>query len=273
MEPTQNVYVITGGTGGMGLAIAKRFVGKGIVLLADVFADRLANTKKQYEAQDLFLETMVCDISNKDQVQSLAEKAKSLGRLGAIIHTAGLSPSLTSAERILQVNAIGTAMILDAFYEIAETGSVALVIASNSGYLVPSAPDVDKILDNPLDEHFMETMIGIVKGNPGIAYGLSKHANQRMVAKQAQKWGQKGARIVSVSPGLIKTPMGNKEAENPHTDQIMRQMNPLGRYGEPDEIALPVEFLISPAASYINGTDLLIDGGVTAVLKNLPQGL
>ena len=78
-------------------------------------------------------------------------------------------------------------------------------------------------------------------------------------------------RIVSVSPGLIKTPMGNKEAENPQTDQMMRMMNPLSRYGEPEEIALPIEFLCSPAASYINGADLLIDGGITAVLKNLPR--
>ncbi len=271
MGMDKSVYVITGGTGGMGLAIAKRFADKGVLLLADVFADRLAATKQRLEAEGGTVETMVCDISQKDQVQALADKAKSLGKLGAIIHTAGLSPALAPAEKILLVNAVGTALILDAFYEIAEEGSVALVVASMAGHSVPPNPDLNPILDNALAESFMPSMITIVKDDRGAAYGLSKYANIRLVANQATKWGKKGARIVSISPGLIETPMGKKESENPQVDQMMRVMNPLGRYGEPDEIAAPVEFLCSPAASYINGADLLIDGGITAVLQNTPR--
>jgi NAD(P)-dependent dehydrogenase (short-subunit alcohol dehydrogenase family) len=251
----------------MGLAITKQLAGKAALLLVDVAEDRLAETKKKYEVLGCFIETMVCDISKKDQVQSLAEKAQTMGALGAIIHTAGLSPALAPADRIMSVNAIGTALILDAFYELAGPGSVAVVISSMSGHIAASTPEIDEILDSPLAEDFMEKMMAAVQGDAGMSYSLSKLACQRMVAKQADKWGRKGARIVSVSPGLIMTPMGKKEAENPQTDQMMRQMNPLGRYGEPEEIALPVEFLISPAASYINGTDLLIDGGISAVLK------
>lgn len=266
-----NVYVITGGAGGMGLAIAKRFASKGTLLLADVFADRLAEAKQKFEAEGGTVETMVCDISKKEQVEALAAKTKSLGKLGALIHTAGLSPALAPAEKIMLVNAVGTALILDAFYEIAEEGSVVLVVASMAGHTVPENPQLDQIFDNALDESFMPTIMEIIKDDRGAAYGLSKHAVIRWVEKQAQKWGNKGARIVSISPGLIKTPMGNKESENPQTDQMMRLMNPLHRYGEPDEIAQPVEFLCSPAASYINGADLLIDGGITAVLMNMPK--
>ncbi len=270
MDAQAKVYVITGGAGGMGLAIAKRFGDKGTLLLVDVFADRLAEAKKEFESQGCIVETMVCDISQKDQVQKLADKAKGLGQLGALIHTAGLSPALAPADKIMLVNAVGSALILDAFYETAQAGSVALVVASMAGHTVPDNPEMDKIMDNALDDHFMETIMGIIKEDRGAAYGLSKRANRRLVYSQASKWGKKGARIVSISPGLIKTPMGNKEAENKQTDQMMRVMNPLGRYGEPDEIAAPVEFLCSPAASYINDADLLIDGGITAVLKNLP---
>ena len=270
MTDQARVNVITGGAGGMGLAIARRFADKGTLLLVDVFADRLADAKKQFEAQGCVVETMVCDISRQDQVQALADKAKSLGRLGALLHTAGLSPALAPADKIMLVNAVGTALILDAFYPLAEEGTVALVVASMAGQISPENADLDKIMDNPLADHFMETILGIIKEDRGAAYGLSKRACIRMVSKQADRWGRKGARIVSISPGLIKTPMGNKEAENQQTDQMMRVMNPLGRYGEPDEIAAPVEFLCSPAASYINGADLLIDGGITAVLKNLP---
>lgn len=271
MNSQEQVFVITGGTGGMGLAIADRFADKGTLLLADVFADRLAETKKNFEDKGCHVETMVCDVTQPDQVQALAAKARSMGKLGALIHTAGLSPALAPADKIMRVNALGTALILDAFFEIAEAGSVVVLVASMAGHTVPENPEMDKIMDHALDPSFMGTIMGIIKDDRGAAYGLSKRAVLRMVAKQAQKWGNKGARIVSISPGLIKTPMGNKEAENPQTDQMMRLMNPLGRYGEPEEIALPIEFLCSPAASYINGADLLIDGGITAVLENLPR--
>jgi NAD(P)-dependent dehydrogenase (short-subunit alcohol dehydrogenase family) len=271
MNTRGKVYVITGGTGGMGLAIASRFADKGTLLLADVSPDQLDETKQEFGAEGYSIETMICDISEKDQVQKLADRANSLGKLGALIHTAGLSPALAPADRIMLVNAVGTALLLDAFFELAETDSVALVVASMAGHIAPENPEMDKIMDNALAEKFMDTILRIIKDDRNAAYCLSKRANLRLVIAQAQKWGKKGARIISVSPGLIRTPMGNKEAEKPEVDQIMRAMNPLGRYGEPDEIAIPVEFLCSPAASYINGADLLIDGGITAVLKNTPR--
>lgn len=267
MGTNGRVNVITGGVGGMGLAIARRFVDKGTLLLDDLYADRLAEAKQELEARGGTVETIVCDVSQKDQVQMLVDKARSLGELGALIHTAGHSPATAPADVIVRVDVIGTALVLEAFYEIATAGSVAIVIASMGGHLMPDNPEMDEIMDNALAEDFLDKILGIIGDDGDTAYLLSKRANIRLVAAQASKWGSKGARIISISPGLIKTPMGMKEAANPRTDHMMRAMNPLRRFGEPDEIALPVEFLCSPAASYINGADLLIDGGITAVLK------
>jgi NAD(P)-dependent dehydrogenase (short-subunit alcohol dehydrogenase family) len=124
----------------------------------------------------------------------------------------------------------------------------------------------DKLLDQPHDINFISAMEAITKGNSGLSYTISKRGVIRMVEKQGVAWGKKGARIVSVSPGLINTPMGKKEAAAV-TGARLKQLNPLGRFGEPDEIAAPIEFLCSTGASYINGCDIRIDGGVTPILQ------
>jgi NAD(P)-dependent dehydrogenase (short-subunit alcohol dehydrogenase family) len=270
MKTRQNVYVITGGTGGMGLAIAKRMADKGNLLLADLFTDRLAETKKQYQAQNCLIETMVCDTTNKDQVQALAAKAKNMGKLAGLIHTAGLSPSLGTAERIVQVNAVGTALVLDAFYELAEPGTVVIVIASNNGHLPlvpPPDPELEVLLQNPLADNFLKAMERFVEGDVNAAYAFSKYGNIMLVEKQANQWSLKGARIISISPGLIMTPMGEKEASNPQTSEFLHYVMPNFQYGVADDIAAPVEFLLSPGAAHINGTDLRIDAGFIPTMK------
>ncbi len=262
-----NVYAITGGSGGMGIATAKRLAGKGTLLLADMSADRLASVKTELESVGATVQTLVCDVTKKDDVQALADMAKNLGRLAAVIHTAGLSPALAPADKIMEVNVVGTALILDAFLEIAEKGSVALCVASMAGHLAPVNEEVDKIMDHPLDENFMNTILQIIKDDRGASYTLSKRAVLRMVEQRVRDWGKKGARIVSISPGLITTPMGAAESKDPETDRQMRELNPLGRYGEPDEIAALITLLCSSEASYITGTDVRIDGGETPVLQ------
>lgn len=261
------VYAITGGAGGMGIATAKRFIDKGTLLLGDVAADRLDAVKKGLEAQGAAVETMVLDITDKDQVQAFADKAASLGSLGALIHTAGLSPALAPAEPIMAVNLVGTTLLLDAFYELAEEGSVVICVSSMAGHITPPNPALDALLANPLAPDFMEKIMGAIGDDRAAAYGLSKRAVIQMVEAQGAKWGKKRARIISISPGLIITPMGEAEKKNPQTDQMMRGMNPLERYGDADEIAAPIEFLCSEGAGYINGTDLRVDGGVTPVIK------
>ncbi|MFS0750964.1 SDR family oxidoreductase [Oceanobacillus sp. 1P07AA] len=265
-----NVYVITGGTGGMGKSIAELVGKEGTILLADVNEERLIQTKEELSTKginDVYYQTV--DITNKENIQELVEKTKSLGSLKSIINTAGLSPTMADSKKITEVNLLGTANILDAFIEIAETDTVAVCISSMSGHMAPKQGPYMDILKNPLAPNTVEAMEQIAQGNSGTAYSLSKLGVLVMVEDQAWKWGQKGARIVSVSPGTINTPMGRQESSKQEQMKVMLEHTPLQREGEPMEIATAVNFLISDAASYITGTDLRVDGGTIANIQNM----
>ncbi|WP_026907296.1 SDR family oxidoreductase [Paucisalibacillus globulus] len=264
------VYVITGGSGGMGKAIAELVGKNGTVLLADVSEERLAQSKEELNTKgitDVHYQTV--DITDRENVKALAEKAASLGKLKSIIHTAGLSPTMSDSKRITEVNLVGTGIVLDEFITLAEPGTVAVCISSMSGHFVPKQGLYTEVLKNPLAENLVETMEQMAKGDPGAAYSLSKLGVLLIVEDQAWAWGQKGARIVSVSPGTINTPMGRKEAAGQPQMKVMLDNTPLGREGESMESATAVQFLISDAASYITGTDLRVDGGTTANMAKL----
>ncbi|OEH53038.1 hypothetical protein AQ616_18545 [Oceanobacillus sp. E9] len=265
-----DVYVITGGTGGMGKSIAELVGKKGTVLLADVNEERLIQVKEELSTKginDVYYQTV--DITNKENIQDLVEKTKSLGSLKSIINTAGLSPTMADSKKIAEVNLLGTANILDSFIQIAEANTVAVCISSMSGHMIPKQGPYMEILKNPLAPNLVEAMEQIAQGNSGTSYSLSKLGVLVMVEDQAWKWGQKGARIVSVSPGTINTPMGRQESSKQEQMKVMLEHTPLQREGEPMEIATAVNFLISDAASYITGTDLRVDGGTIANIQNM----
>ncbi|MEK4201351.1 SDR family oxidoreductase [Cytobacillus sp. FSL K6-0265] len=263
-----NVHVITGGTGGMGKAIAEALNKEDIFLLADVNEERLQQTQRELNDKGMaHVHYQTVDITDQENVQALVQKADSLGELKSIINTAGLSPTMADAERILDVNLKGTGIILDAFYEIAQRGTVAVCISSMSGHMVPKEGPYTEILKTPLAKDLHEKMEPFNQANAGTAYSLSKLGVLLIVEDQAWKWGQKGARIVSVSPGTINTPMGRQEASQSEQMKVLLEKTPLQREGEPTEIASAVAFLVSDAASYITGTDLRVDGGTVANLK------
>ncbi|WP_165769094.1 SDR family oxidoreductase [Virgibacillus profundi] len=265
-----NVYVITGGSGGMGKAIAELVGKKGTVLLADVNEERLVQTKEELAAKGITnVHHQTVDITDTKNVKALADKAASLGTLKSIIHTAGLSPTMGNSNRITEVNLVGTGIVLDEFIRRAGPETVAVCISSMSGHFVPKEGPYTEILKNPLDENVLETMEEITQGNPGAAYSLSKLGVMLIVEEQAWAWGQKGARIVSLSPGTINTPMGRQEASQQAEMKVMLENTPLQREGKPIEIASVVDFLISDAASYITGTDIRVDGGTTANMAKL----
>lgn len=264
------VNVITGGTGGMGIAIAQGFEKNDCILLADMSEDRLNAVQRQLEQEGFTdVHTAICNVTEKESVQALAERCKELGQLGSLIHTAGVSPASFDARTILDVNLCGTVLIVDAFESLIQEGSVAVCIASMSGHIAQNIPQLAPIFANPIAPFFMDAVLTAIQNNAQAAYPLSKKAVIALVEKRGVVWGEKGGRIVSVSPGLIMTPMGEKEAENEETSKQMKDMNPLGRFGDPVEIANVVHFLISKQASYINGTDLRVDGGVTPVLREI----
>lgn len=270
---TKNVYVITGGSGGMGKATAELVGNKGTLLLADVSEERLILTKEELAAKgitDVHYQTV--DITSKENVALLAKKASQLGTLKGLVHTAGLSPTMADSKRITEVNLVGTGIILDAFLPLATLGTSVVCISSMSGHMAPRQGPYTEILKNPLAENVIEKMEQFSQGDSGASYSLSKLGVLLIVKDQAWAWGEKGARITSISPGTINTPMGRQEASQQEQMKMMLEITPLRREGEASEIATAVEFLLSDPASYITGIDLRVDGGTIANLNRV-QGL
>ena len=276
----KDIYVITGGGGGIGIATARRLAPKGALLLADVRQKSLDKIAAELRAQHVECETMTCDITDKASVEALAAKAKSMGRLAALIHTAGLSPSMGDAQKIMLVNLVGTALLYQAFDPLFEKGSVVVTLSSSAAYyaeiipnLVEAMPVLRPILEEPLAPDFMEKIARFVPDS-GIAYMVSKYGVYRYSQKQCYRlWREKGTRIVTLAPGNISTPMGMQELES---DEVMRHLNditPLARMGDADEVAKVIEFLCSDGASYISGVDVLVDGGQVAMFHRELQGL
>jgi NAD(P)-dependent dehydrogenase (short-subunit alcohol dehydrogenase family) len=209
----KHVYVITGGSGGMGKATAELVGKKGTVLLADISEERLAQTMEELAEQgiaDVHYQTV--DITSKEDVADLATKAGKLGMLKGLVHTAGLSPTMSHSQRITEVNLVGTGIILDAFLPLATQGTAVVVISSMSGYMAPRQGPYTEISKQPLAENVIELMEQFTQGNSGAAYSLSKLGVQLLVEDQVWTWGEKGARITSLSPSTINTPMGRQEA-------------------------------------------------------------
>ncbi|MFJ7640394.1 SDR family oxidoreductase [Peribacillus sp. NPDC097206] len=266
----KHVYVITGGSGGMGKATAELVGKKGTILLADVSEERLIQTKEELATKgitDVHYQTV--DITSRENVAALAKKSAELGILKGLVHTAGLSPTMANSKRITEVNSVGTGIVLDAFLPLATVGTAAVCISSMSAYMAPRQGPYTEILKQPLTENYIETMEQFTQGDSGAAYSLSKLGVVLYVEDQAWAWGEKGARISSISPGTINTPMGRQEASQQEQMKTMLEHTPLRREGEASEIATAVEFLLSDAASYITGIDLRVDGGTIANIHRM----
>ena len=266
-----NVYVITGGTGGMGKATAICLAKKGALLLADMNEERLAETVAELKEEHgaTTVEYMVADISNRESVKALADKAASMGELAGLVHTAGLSPTMADWKKIMEVNALGTAYILDEFINIAGPRTAAVMISSMSAHMVPATPEIRAAVKNSLVDGFMNTMEAMTQGTTQASYPFSKLAVVEMVKDLAWAWGEKGARLNSLSPGTIDTQMGRAEKAQSQQMAALLAHTPLRREGDADEIAKVVEFLLSDAASYVTGTDILVDGGTIANMARM----
>lgn len=265
MSGTSSTNVVIGAGSGMGAAVAALLAPRGRLLLADRDQAAVDEVGAQLAGE---IETVACDITVPADVEALADRT---GQLGALVLTAGLSPSMAPGRPIWEVNLLGTIRVLDAFEPTLAPGSAAVCFASMAGHMVPAPPpELTAVLDDPLSPSFFDDLAaqGIDPDEPDFAYALSKLAVLRLVRHRAGTWGGKGARLLSLSPGVIDTGMGRLEAEQKPVMAQMVETSPLGRSGRPAEIAAVAAFLVSDAASFMTGTDVLVDGGVVGSLPD-----
>ena len=258
----KGLAIVTGAAGGMGAPVATRLAAQGYdLILCDISPDRLEAVAAPLRADGVVVELLACNIAEltfpDNLIACLGDRP-----IGAVVHTAGLSPTMGDADLIFSVNYDATARLVHAIRPRMQAGSCAVLISSSSGYSAAS-PQVDALLDAvPLDGDSTSLRPGVT--HPGHAYSLTKRGVHKIVERQATGFGERGARIMSVSPGLIDTSMGRAEAEAHPSMAKMLERTPLGRYGTGDEIASVAVFLCSSDASYVTGSDIKVDGGVLA---------
>jgi NAD(P)-dependent dehydrogenase (short-subunit alcohol dehydrogenase family) len=273
MAGPARVAVITGGGGDMGFACARRLGARGHRLcLAEITPERLERAYAELTRQGFEVTRVTCDVADPKSIERLAQSAAQLGELAALVHTAGLSPTMADGRRIVAVNLVGTALLIEAFRPLAVEHTAAVLIASQAGHFARNArtPQLDALLDAPLRPDFLDALARLDENCFGMAaYGISKYGVLRLAIREAPAWGARGARIVSLSPGIIDTGMGRQEYAAQPLMKTIVDRTPLHRQGTAEEIAAAVDFLCSKDASFVTGTDLLVDGGSTEQVNAL----
>jgi NAD(P)-dependent dehydrogenase (short-subunit alcohol dehydrogenase family) len=257
------------GPGSIGQAIARRVSAGKHVVLADLKQANADAAAEVMRNAGFDVSTTTVDVSSRESVQALVAAATARGEVNGLIHAAGVSPSQAPPEAILAVDLYGTAVVLEEFGNVIASGGAGVVIASQSGHrLGPLTPEQNAALaTTPADELLKLAMLQPDRvTDPLNAYQLAKRGNALRVMAEAVRWGKRGARINTISPGIIITPLAVDELTGPRGDGYRRmlELSPAGRAGTPDEIATLAALLMGPDGSFISGSDFLIDGGVTA---------
>jgi NAD(P)-dependent dehydrogenase (short-subunit alcohol dehydrogenase family) len=212
-------------------------------------------------------ETCVGDISAPEAVSRLIAAIGSR-RVRAFVHAAGISPTMADSAEILRINLVASLDLFDAIGPVMAQGGAAVLLASIGAHTLPDASLlglIETVVDAPAGERQRASaVLAEAAPNSGIAYGASKRGIMMLTRKRAVEWGRRGARIVSISPGLIETPMGRQEIDSLPVIQYMIDQSAGARAGRAEEIAAVVRFLCSDDASFVTGTDLVVDGGTLA---------
>src|SRR5271165_556317 len=261
--------VVVIGAGLIGQAIARRVgVGKH-VLLADMRVDNANASAEVMGNAGYDVSVATVDTSSREAVHALVKTATGLGDVTGLIHAAGVSPTQASPATILKVDLHGTALVLEEFGNVIASGGSGVVIASMSGHrLPPLTVEQNKALaTTPVDELLSLPFLQPDQVKDSLhAYQLSKRGNSLRVMAEAVRWGKRGGRINTISPGIIMTPLAKDELTGPRgeTYRKMLESSVAGRAGTPDEVAGLAALLMGPDGGFITGSDFLIDGGVTA---------
>ena len=263
-----NVIVVIG-AGSIGQAIARRVSAGRQVLLADLRQENADAAAKVLSDAGFEVSTAIVDVASRASVHALVETAAGIGTITGVIHAAGLSPSQASPAAILKVDLYGTALVLEEFGNVIAPGGAGVVIASQSGHRLPAlTPEQDKALaTTPADELLGLPMLQPDQvTDPLHAYQVSKRGNSLRVMAEAVRWGKRGARVNTISPGIIFTPLAKDELSGPRGAGYRRmiELSPAGRGGTPDEVGVVGALLMGQDGAFITGSDFLMDGGVTA---------
>jgi NAD(P)-dependent dehydrogenase (short-subunit alcohol dehydrogenase family) len=264
----KNVIVVIG-AGSIGQAIARRVSSGRHILLADLRQENADAAAKSLSDAGFEATSSNVDVSSRSSVQALVKRATSLGEVSGLIHAAGVSPSQASPETILKVDLYGTALVLEEFGNVIARGGSGVVIASQSGHRLPplSVGQNALLATTPVEELLALPMLQPDQVKDSLhAYQLSKRGNSLRVMAEAVRWGKRGARVNTISPGIIITPLANDELKGPRGAGYRRMIetSAAGRAGTPDEVGTVGALLMGSDGAFITGSDFLMDGGVTA---------
>ena len=287
------------GAGGMGIAITRRLGQSHRLLLVSRSQATLDNQAAALHTEGHDVITCACDVTDARGIARVADVVANNGPMRTLAHVIGISPSMGDFRAVMAVNLVGPAMMADALLPFAKTGTAAIFVSSLAAYMQQEGRDSQildytfypamriaetnpyavprdvtdnafwPLLDAPLEDGFLDSLEAKLGGEltSHLAYRLSKAGLNRMCVRLAPIWGRQGARIMSMSPGMIATPMGTLEYKHQPMKYEYLRRTPLSREGTMLEMADVVEFLASDRASFITGIDLLVDGGLTAAFR------
>jgi NAD(P)-dependent dehydrogenase (short-subunit alcohol dehydrogenase family) len=261
--------IVVIGAGQIGQAIARRVGAGKHVLLADLRQANADAAAEVFANAGFEVSTATVDVSSRESVRALAKSAEALGDVTGIVHAAGVSPSQASVETILAVDLYGTALVLEEFGHVIASGGAGVVIASQSGHRLPAlTAEEDAALATTLaDELLGLPMLQLDQVTDTLhAYQVAKRGNSLRVMAEAVRWAKRGARVNTISPGIIITPLARDELTGPRGEGYRRmiELAPARRAGTPDEVGTVGASLLGPDGAFITGSDFLVDGGVTA---------
>ncbi len=269
VERMSNDVMIVVGAGQISMAIARRIGYGKKIILGDKNIENANNIAKIMNDAGFDVETLEMDLSSRESILHMIQIAQNYGDITTLINGAGVSPSQAPIESILKVNLYGTAVLLEEVGTVISKGGVGVTISSQSGHRMKQLTPLEdeQLATTPTEELLALDLLQPRNIKDTLhAYQLAKHCNEKRVMAEAVKWGQKGARINSISPGIIVTPLAIDEFNGPRGDfyKNMFANCPAGRPGTADEVANVAELLMSEKAAFITGSDFLIDGGATA---------
>lgn len=257
------------GAGQIGMAIARR-VGYGkTIVVGDRSLENARRAAGTMEAAGFDVISMEMDLSSRTSIRGLIQEGQRHGEITMLVNAAGVSPSQAPIETILQVDLYGTAVLLEEVGRVIAPGGAGVTISSQSGHRMPTlTPEEDALLAcMPPEELLQLDLLQPDRVRDTLhAYQLAKRCNEKRVMFEAVRWGERGARINSISPGIVVTPLAVDEFNGPRGNfyRNMFAKCPAGRPGTADEIANVAQLLMGPQGAFITGADFLVDGGATA---------